>query len=204
MDNLKKIERIKKLISRLDDGVDISITSLSRVLTGIQLDQFRKDWEDELSTRKVEKPHQLKIYENKIKIGTLHYQKMERYSFTKDKNRLAKKFSDKAENAFEKAIEYLIEQLQADSNLRMWIDREPDGLNLTPMGIPRVIGSSSFECLIKTKTPYPVITKRELKMRTLESALSDLTDSPLDSHCEPEKIITFRKSKSLDFSDFRF
>ena len=199
-----KIKRIKELITRLDNGIDISITSLSRVLTGIQLDQFRRDWEDELSFRKVEKPHQLKIYEKKIKVGILHYQKMEKYSFTKDKNRLAKKFSDKAEDAFEKAIEYLIEQLQADSNLRMWIDRDPDGSNLTPIGIPRVIGSSSFECLVKTKTPYPVITKRELKLRALESALSELTESVLESCCEPEKIITSRKSKLLDFSDFRF
>jgi hypothetical protein len=86
----------------------------------------------------------------------------------------------------------------------MWIDREPDGSNLTPMGIPRVIGSSSFECLIKTKTPYPVITKKELKLRALELALSELTESSLEDLDVTEELVRFSKPKTLDFSSFRF
>jgi len=199
-----KISRIKILIQRLDGGRDITISSMNRVLTPVQMKEFKTDWEDELSNRRVQKPTQLKTYERMIRVGCLHYQKMEKYSFTKDKNRLAKKFSDKAEDIFEKAIEYLVEQLQADSNLRMWIDREPDGSNLTPMGIPRVIGSSSFECLIKTKTPYPVITKKELKLRALELALSELTESSLEDLDVTEELVRFSKPKTLDFSSFRF
>jgi hypothetical protein len=166
--------------------------------------EFKTDWEYELSNRRVQKPTPLKTYERMIRVGSLHYQKMEIYSFTKDKNQLAKKFSDKAEDIFEKALEYLQEQLQTDSNLRMWIDREPDGSNLTPMGIPRVIGSSSFECLIKTKTPYPVITKKELKLRALELALSELTESSLEDLDVTEELVRFSKPKTLDFSSFRF
>jgi len=199
-----KISRIKILIQRLEGGRDITISSMNRVLTPVQMKEFKTDWEDELSNRRVQKPTQLKTYERMIRVGCLHYQKMEKYSFTKDKNRLAKKFSDKAEDIFEKAIEYLVEQLQADSNLRMWIDREPDGSNLTPMGIPRVIGSSSFECLIKTKTPYPVITKKELKLRALELALSELTESSLEDLDVTEELVRFSKPKTLDFSSFRF
>ena len=112
-----KISRIKILIQRLDGGRDITISSMNRVLTPVQMKEFKTDWEDELSNRRVQKPTQLKTYERMIRVGCLHYQKMEKYSFTKDKNRLAKKFSDKAEDIFEKAIEYLVEQLQADSNL---------------------------------------------------------------------------------------
>ena len=199
-----KITRIKTLIKRLEGGGDITTSSMNRVLTPVQLKEFKTDWEDELSNRRAKKPSQLKTYERMIGIGCLHYQKMERYSFTRDKNRLAKKFSDKAEDVFEKAIEYLVEQLQADSNLRMWIDREPDGSNLTPMGIPRVIGSSSFECLIKTKTPYPVITKKVLKLRALELALSELTESSLEDLDVTEELVRFSKPKILDFSAFRF
>ena len=199
-----KITRIKKLIKRLEGGDDITTSSMNRVLTPVQMKEYKNDWEDELSNRRVQKPIQLKAYEQLIGIGCLHYQKMERYSFTKDKNKLAKKFSDKAEVAFEKAIEYLTEQLQADSTLRMWIDREPDGSNLTPMGIPRVIGSSSFECLVKNKSPYPVITKKELKLRALEFALSELTEPSLESLDVTEEIVHFSKSRTLDFSAFRF
>jgi len=198
------ISRINTLIKRLEGGGDITTSSMNRVLTPVQLEEFKTDWEDELSNRRAQKPSQLKTYERMIGIGFLHYQKMERYSFTRDKNRLAKKFSDKAEDIFEKAIEYLVEQLQADSNLRMWIDREPDGSNLTPMGIPRVIGSSSFECLVKTKTPYPVITKNELKLRALELSLSELTESSLEDLDVTEELVRFSKPKTLDFSAFRF
>lgn len=199
-----KIKRIKALIKRLEGGGDVTTSSMNRVLTPVQLEEFKTNWEDELSNRRAQKPNQLKTYERMIGIGCLHYQKMERYSFTRDKNRLAKKFSDKAEDTFEKAIEYLVEQFQADSNLRMWIDREPDGSNLTPMGIPRVIGSSSFECLVKTKTPYPVITKNELKLRALELALSKLTESSLEDLDVTEELVRFSKPKTLDFSAFRF
>ena len=199
-----RISRIKILIKRLEGGGDVTTSSMNRVLTPVQMKEFKTDWEDELSNRRAQKPSQLKTYERMIGIGCLHYQKMERYSFTRDKNRLAKKFSNKAEDIFEKAIEYLVEQLQADSNLRMWIDREPDGSNLTPMGIPRVIGSSSFECLIKTKNPYPVITKKELKLRALELALADLTESSLETLDVTEEIVRFSKPKTLDFSAFRF
>ena len=199
-----KIKRIEILIKRLEGGGDITTSSMNRVLTPFQMKEFKTEWVDELSNRTVQKPSQLKTYERMIGIGCLHYQKMERYSFSKDKNRLAKKFNDKAEDIFEKAIEYLVEQLQADSNLRMWIDREPDGSNLTPMGIPRVIGSSSFECLVKTRSPYPVITKKELKLRALELALADLTESSLESLDVTTEIVCFSKSKTLDFSSFRF
>jgi len=199
-----KISRIKILIQRLEGGRDITISSMNRVLTTVQMKKFKTDWEDELSNRRVQKPTPLKTYERMIRVGSLHYQKMEIYSFTKDKNQLAKKFSDKAEDIFEKALEYLQEQLQTDSNLRMWIDREPDGSNLTPMGVPRVIGSSSFECLVKTKTPYPVFTKRKLKLRALESALSDLTEPSLESLDVTEEIVHFLKPKNFDFSSFRY
>ena len=199
-----KIVRINTLIKRLEGGGDVTTSSMKRVLTPSQIKELKTDWDDELSNRRVQKPTQLKTYERMIRVGCLHYQKMEKYSFTKDKNRSAKKFSDKAEVVFEKAIEYLIEQLQADSNLRMWIDREPDGSNLTPMGVPRVIGSSSFECLVRTKTPYPVFTKRELKLRALESALSKLTGSSLESLDVTEERVHFLKPKNLDFSSFSY
>jgi hypothetical protein len=129
---------------------------------------------------------------------------MESYSSSPKKYHLAKKFAWKAEDHFEKAIEYLQELLQTDSNLRMWIDREPDGSNLTPIGIPRIIGSSSFECLVKAKTPYPVFTRRELKLRALESALSDLTEPSLESLDVKEEIVLFLKPKNFDFSSFRY
>lgn len=199
-----KITRIKALIKRLERGGDITTSSMSRVLTPVQMKEFKTDWEDELSNRQIKKPIQLKKYEKMVQVGSLHYQRMERYSSIPTKAHLAKKFAWKAEDTFEKAIEYLVEQLQADSNLRIWIDRKPDGSNLTPMGIPRVIGSSSFECLVKAKSPYPVITKREMKLRALEIALLELTEPTLETFNVTEKFVRFTKSRNHDFSAFKF
>jgi len=199
-----KISRIRTLIKRLEEGVDISTSSMNRVLSPLQIEEFKADCDENLKSQRVSKPSLLKKYEKMIQVGCLHYQRMESYSSSPKKYHLAKKFAWKAEDQFEKAIEYLQELLQTDSNLRMWIDREPDGSNLTPIGIPRVIGSSSFECLVKAKTPYPVFTRRELKLRALESALSDLTEPSLESLDVTEEIVLFLKPKNLDFSSFRY
>jgi len=199
-----RISRIQKLIDRLEGGEDVSTSSLSRVLTTEQFEHYQENWKDELSLRKIEKPREIKEYERKIKIASLHYQKMERFSFIKGKARLAREYSHKADNAFEKAYEYLIEQLHANSELRFWIDRDPDPSQRCPIGIPRIIGSSSFECLDKRKYPYPTLTKRELKLQTLELALLELTKDDLELNCEPIKIVHFSKAKNCDFSDFRF
>jgi hypothetical protein len=199
-----QIKRIQKLIDRLKGGEDVSTSSLSRVLTSEQFEHYQANWKDELSLRKFEKPRQLKEYERRIKIASLHYQKMDRFSFTIGKARLAREFADKADDAFEKAYEYLIEQLHANSELRLWIDRDPDPSQRCPIGVPRIIGSSSFECLDKRKYPYPTLTKRELKLQTLELALLELTKDDLELNCEPTKIVHFPKSKNHDFSSFKF
>ena len=199
-----RISRIQKLIDRLKGGEDVSNSSLSRVLTTEQFEHYQESWKDELSLRKIEKPREIKEYERKIKVASLHYQKMERFSFIKGKARLSGEYSHKADDAFEKAYEYLIEQLHANSELHFWIDREPDPSQRCPIGVPRIIGSSSFECLDKRKYPYPTLTKRELKLQTLELAILELTKDDLEHNCEPIKIVHFPKSKNHDFSSFKF
>lgn len=199
-----KIKRIRLVIERLQSGKDVSISSMSRILTKAQLDQFFVNWKDELSLRKIKKPKEIKEYERRIKIASLHYQKMERFSFINGKARLSREYSHKADDAFEKAYEYLIEQLHANSELHFWIDRKPDPSQRCPIGVPRIIGSSSFECLDKRKYPYPTLTKRELKLQTLELALFELTKDDLELNCEPTKIVHFPKSKNHDFSSFKF
>jgi hypothetical protein len=199
-----RISRIQKLIDRLEGGEDVSTSSLSRVLTIEQFEHYQENWKDELSLRKIEKPKEIKEYERKIKIASLHYQKMDRFSLTRGKSRLAREFANRADDAFEKAYEYLIELLHANSELRIWIDRDPDPSHRCPTGIPRIIGSSSNECLVKSKYPYPIRTKKEIKLQTLELALLELTGDDLELNCEPTKIVHFSKSKNYDFSSFRF
>lgn len=208
MNSNKRISRIQKLINKLEVGKDVSISSLSRVLTTEQFEQYQESWKDELSLRKIQKPKEINEYERRIKIASLHYQKMDKYSLMMGKARLAREFADKADSAFERAYEYLTEQLHANSELRFWIDRDPDPSQRCPIGIPRIIGSSSFECLDKRKYPYPIRTKKELKLHALESALTELTKHDLESLegfvPEPELFIPFSKPNNHDFSGFKF
>jgi hypothetical protein len=208
MNLTKKIARIKKLINRLKDGCDVSTSALSRVLTREQLDMYLEDWKEELSLRKIEKPKQAKDYERRIKKATLYYSKMDRFSLARGKARLATKFANKADSAFERAYEYLIEALNANPDLRLWLDREPDPSKRCPIGIPRIIGSGSFECLDKRKYPYPIRTKKELKLHTLELALLELAADDLELKggvaSEPELFIPFSKPKNNDFSSFKY
>jgi hypothetical protein len=204
MNLTKKISRIKKLINRLEDGGDASNSALSRVLTREQLDMYLENWKDELSLRKIEKPKEAKEYERRIRIATLYYSKMDRFSLARGKARLAREFADKADSCFERAYEYLIEELHANPDLRLWLDREPDPSKRCPIGIPRIIGSDSFECLDRRKYPYPIRTKKELKLYTLELALLALTGDDLELICEPDLFIPFSKPKNHDFSNFRF
>ena len=61
-----KISRIQKLIDRLKGGEDVSTSSLSRVLTTEELKQYKENWKDELSLRKIDKPKELKEYERRL------------------------------------------------------------------------------------------------------------------------------------------
>jgi hypothetical protein len=201
---MKKIQRLKFLIDKINNGEDVSKSSLSRVLSEEQFQQYEKLWVEEILSRKAKKPEVIKIYEKKIKTAILHYSKMERYSFAKGKAALAKKFAHKSESEFGNALEYLQEQFQHDSSLRLWIDRQIDGSNLDPMSVPRVIGSTSFECKDKRKSPHPIMTKRQLKLKFLETALDELISKDLDTSDEVLQPIHLCKTKVIDTSNFKF
>ena len=204
MDMPKKIERIKELINRLNNDHDVTNSSLSRVLSEEEFNHYKKEWDEELASRKVEKPEVIKIYEKKIKIAILNYTKMERYSLMNGKAVLAREYAHKAESQFERAIEFLEDHFQSNSDLRLWIDRDPDGSSLDPISIPRVIGSKSFECQDKRKSPYPIMTKKQLKLTTLEMVLENLLGKDDNSQNKFLEPTYSKKKKVIDTSGFNF
>lgn len=188
MNKQKRISRIKNLIARLESGVDVSIRSLSRVLTESQLETLESNWKEEKLNRKVQKPLSIKKYEALIKTAILLYGRAERMCFEEVPAHKIKAMFHKADNAFELALEHLNEAIGYDGSLRLWIDRDTKEADYHPIGIPRVIGSSSFECQVKRKTPFPILTKRQLKTYALEQALEALEPKPIESL---EKSVTF-------------
>jgi hypothetical protein len=111
--------------------------------------------------------------------------------------------SNKAETAFLDAFLYLEEAIEIDESIQLWIDRDLKEASWDPIGIPRVIGSQSFECLRKQKVPFPVLTKRQLKIQMLEAALEVLEEKP-EGNYEVFPQVHLRSRKELNFDGFKF
>lgn len=198
-----KITRIKDLIVRLEAGDNVSSRALSRVLSETQMKTLEEEWGAEKAGRKVDKPKAIKKYEALIKNTILLYGRGDRMCFEKvPKHKITAMFH-KADSAFEAALEHLQEAIDIDGSMSLWIDRNLKDASCCPVGIPRVIGSSSFECLDKRKTPYPTLTKRQLKVFALEDALAKL--EPETNETE-EKTITIAcpTRKALNFEGFAY
>ena len=200
--NMKlKIHRIKDLIARLESGDAVSTRALSRVLTEAQMKTLEEEWEEEKSNRKVIKPRAIKKYEALIKNAIFLYGRGDRMCFEKAPHHKIKTMFQKADSAFEGALEHLQEAINIDGSIRLWVDRDLSEASCCPVGIPRVIGSASFECRDKRKTPFPTFTKRELKIYALEEALAMLESK---SNEREEKTVTFAcpPRKALNFEGF--
>lgn len=202
----QKIKRYKLLIHRLEAGIAISAWRLECALTQTEIKTIEDAWNEELQSRTVAKPVEVKRYEMLLQKACLYYAMMERYSAAIPKKpNLAKKYANKADLAFETAIEYLREMARC-SDIQMWMDRHVFGdISWDPISIPRVIGSKSVECLNKSKTPYPVITKKNIKILVLQEAIRKLENKTLEEFMvDPLPIPISRSRKGLDFSGFHF
>jgi hypothetical protein len=200
----KKILRIKTLINRLENGIDISTSSLSRVLSEEQFNDYKNEWKSYIDSSKDMKPIEIKKYERKIKIATLHYWRMEKYSLIPSKNRLAKKFGHKSDNEFELALEYLKDALNSNTHLRLWIDRDPAGCEYHPDSVPRCVTSSKSSLSLKEALLFSFSSKRVLKIQTLQCALQALEDGNLFDGFENVTFKNYSISKKYEFVDFIF
>lgn len=203
MNTKMKISRMKELIYRLEKGETVSNRSLSRVLSGEQMNALVNDWVDEKASRKVLKPKAIVKYESLVKTAIFLYGRGDRMCFIKSPAHKIKVMFHKADHAFEQAIEFITEAIQNDGSLRPWLDRDIKDARCDPIGIPRVIGSSSFECQNKAKVPFLTFTKRQLKIQALENALQKLESGSAETEKKVD-ILCKKPQKSLNFQGFRF
>lgn len=201
MNSLLKIGRIKNLITRLEAGDAVSSRALSRVLSEGQMNTLEEAWKEEKASRKVRKPKAIKKYEALIKNAILLYGRGDRMCFEDASQHKIRAMFRKADNAFELALEHLKEAIERDCSNRLWIDRDLQDASYDPIGIPRVIGSSSFECLDKRKNPFPTFTKRQLKVFALEEALA-LLAPPKNESDEKTVTLSCPSRKSLNLEGF--
>jgi hypothetical protein len=87
--------------------------------------QIDAEWQEQLELREElkDKPSELKLYEEKLKQATFHYNRAAGYS-NKGKQSTAETFYNKSESLCEDALEVLQEILNYDSSLSIWFDRD--------------------------------------------------------------------------------
>ncbi len=183
-----RLQKIERLIARLDGDRDIQARDLCAVLTAEQRDSFAAAWQEQRANRRPQKPAGITAYERLLAKADLAYGRFEKYStrttsrsnLIVDRRARAKELRVTSERAYEHALEHLQEILAQDPSLRVWLDRAVDfsaenAPTLDPPSMPRAVTSRSLNRLASVGDRFgEVMTKRELKLRALQEALEGM------------------------------
>ncbi len=184
----KRKTRLAELIGVIESGKDVALRDIKAALTTAEFENMQRSWKDQVEQRAYfkDKPSAVIEYEELLHKAQFIYNKMEGYSGSfrrsgvrgKDGVRVAKKLSDKADTAFEKALLRLEEMASMDSYLHIWFDRPLDfdagsELGPGPMTMPLVITSRSMDKQSAGMLQL-LQTKRSIKQEALEMALEAL------------------------------
>jgi hypothetical protein len=201
-----KKQRILTLISKLDQGQNVSERDMRSVLTQNDYKKYKEDWEKEKQNRTFIKPVKIKKYEKLLTKACLAYSKMDIYSAKTFKRiEVLHKLVTNVDIAFHSAYEFIQEACESNPEIRLWLDRDPFdefAQSSSPSSIPRVIGAKSNECLRKIKSPYPTYRKRQIKEIALHAAIKNHIN--MDSECEFENLyLSKNRTQKLDLYDFK-
>jgi hypothetical protein len=177
----KKKERIQFLIDRLNSGFDVQARDLNTVLTSDQWDSYQVEWRKQKDYRSEEKPWDVQKYEKMLTKALLAYGRWNAYcQKSSAKEEVKRRLESKHLADFERAAEFLQECYEGNHGLVIWFDRglDPKSYSIDPVGMPRVINSRSV--MNQSSTPAHVMTKRQLKLETLKTALADISQ-PADA-----------------------
>lgn len=169
---MQPIPRIEELIRRLDTGKDISRRRLFRAIGSTALAKMERAWRAEVQSRG-DKPPEIAEYARRLGIALRKYGKADLHSVRGSVK--AGRLFEVAESDFENALEYLMEMLQCQPDLRFWIDRDINFNDVEfgyhPEGMPYPIWSKSPYA---RKGVMPKRTIRDFKREALEEALAKL------------------------------
>lgn len=161
---------------------------MQSVLTDKQFEDYKRLWNEQRDLREdtKSKPAAVVRYEQLLKEALFEYSKADAQSRARvsgrreiGKQTVGQGFG-RATTLFERLIEYLEEQVTADSGLCIWFDRTlyfgADGdIAPDPDRVPRVVTSKSRERRGDGRLAGAQ-RKREVKMAALEWALNDLDE----------------------------
>ncbi len=187
-------KKIKALLKKLKDGMNVSIRDLRNTLGEQAVIDYQNEWQLEQDTRlKAEdKPQEIKEYEALLKRADFTEHRADGIKVSKrDKKDIYNRNSQsrlrsKAESLYEDTIIRAEEIVTANPHYAIWFDRQ---LDFTPNGdlhtssskVPRVVTSRSPNKLNSATTRTKQDIKKDILQRYLDgSNVKELSDADAD------------------------
>jgi len=169
-----KLAKLVSIAERLRRGENVQNRQLQTWLTAEEYQEIEYEWQQQLEFREelIDKPSELKRYEEKLKQAIFNYNRAEGYS-SKGKHNAAKRFYNRSETSCEEALEILQEIVKSNPYLQTWLDRElnfsaEDGLSADVSSLPRLVTSRSHE---RQRTDGRIVSKQAVKLTAVERAI---------------------------------
>jgi hypothetical protein len=194
-----RLEKLHGLLARLKRGENVQNRQLQTWLGEEGFRAFKDSWSNVVDLRNTltTKPGELAVYEELLKKAIMLYNRGEAASAKGQGS--ARRFHDKAQAAFERALLRLEEMMGQDPSLQMWLDRHCDftaqgNLSLDPVGMPRAITSRSPDNQSRG-VRAKLKSKRECKIEAVEAEIERIVDpaSQSDDELIAQKLKSFRK-----------
>ncbi len=201
-----RLQRVKKLIAKLDAGVDVQARDLLSAMGEELYREFEQTWTEQQQLKAKGKPDLLAQYERLLKKAVMAHGRLDALSSKPESARASlTALRKQCDRTFHSAREALEEAIAADPSVLAWLDRRVDlaadgDISLDPTGMPRVVTSKSASNLSGFANQFGVLTKRQMKREFLVRAEQQLnticgSDSAavVDSLALKEKLAKLKK-----------
>lgn len=199
----KRLARLEYLRAQLEGGSDVAKRDLKNALTEAEWLSYEERRKNELESRNVEMPKELKKYASLKKNADLAFSRAQAYysrnpmrvNHTKN-YRMYEIHSD----LNERAMEYLRERLGVNRSLRAWLDSgesfDSVSKSIDAMVLPKLITTRTHRRA--ATSPEPRFSIRDMKLDAIESALLSISSDASEEAPWPE----IKKTKR-DFSKIK-
>lgn len=146
----RRVERLKGLLQRLDEGKNVAPRDLTQWLSKAQIEAYENEVQQigDADTMWQERPSEFDGYLALLKKADFAYNKGDRISAKASATRTkvppsASKLINSSQGYYEKAIEKLQEILGSNPESIVWLDRPLDEAGIDPVSIPRLKNSKA-------------------------------------------------------------
>jgi hypothetical protein len=184
----KKRQRLESILERLESGEDVSLRDFKNA---IPTDEYGS-YEQAVEFRKMELSGTFgscTAYDEWLKKGIFEYNRAEGFSGKNTKN--SKKFHERAQNCFQRAIQALREEFEQNPNIALAYDRgveldagDGGAGGLDPHSMPRLKSSKSHMSFDRDGRK---IDKRKLKIEAAKRAIEALIREEKSGQLESKK-----------------